>query len=129
MNKKSLQILSLVVVVLIGLVAVEIPSVSEEKGSEFKNVQVLNNMTPEELDEYMIAILEQIGVGKCTYCHVRDKSSDENEHKVIARKFMKMTKELNETVFKESEEKITCYTCHRGKKHPVNRPEDEEKKE
>lgn len=129
MTRKVFQILFLATVVLLGLVAIEMPSVSEEKESPFKNVQILKDMTPDELDEYMIEMLDHLGVKKCTYCHVRDKSSDENEHKVIARKYIKMTKELNETIFKDTEEKITCYTCHRGKKHPVNHPEDEEKEE
>jgi hypothetical protein len=98
---------------------------SSQSESQFKNVQVLTDLTPDQLQDFMASMVESLGVKKCTFCHVQDKSLDETEHKVIARKFMKMVKELNEGIFKDSKEKVTCYTCHRGKEKPVNKPEDE----
>lgn len=99
-----------------------------EGDSQFKNVQILTDLSPDQLEDYMAGITESLGVKKCTFCHVKDKSSDENEHKVIARKFMKMTKELNEGFFKESDDKVTCYTCHRGEVKPANSIEEAEKR-
>ena len=110
--------------VAVALVLAGRPVISQEKQSPFKNVQVWTDLTQEQLEDYMATVVDYLGVKKCTYCHVRDKGSDENPHKVEARKYMKMTKELNETVFKESKEKITCYTCHRGEEHPLNHPKE-----
>jgi hypothetical protein len=92
---------------------------------QLKNVQVLTGLSQEQLEDYMADVVEFLGVKKCSFCHAQDKSSDEKEHKVAARKFMKLTKELNEGFFKDSEEKVTCYTCHRGQEKPLNKPGEE----
>jgi len=127
MLRKILRFVPFAIPVLVGAALVGVPSVSQEKNaSGFKNVQVLTEMTRDELDEFMDTMVEYVGAEKCAYCHVQDKSSDELEHKVTARRFIKMTKELNETVFKDGEKKVTCYTCHRGKQLPFNTPEEEE---
>ncbi|MCA9411517.1 MAG: photosynthetic reaction center cytochrome c subunit [Candidatus Omnitrophica bacterium] len=97
-------------------------SPKSQSDPEFKNVQVLTDLTMDELKEYMAQITEDIGAEKCTFCHVRDKSSDEVQHKVIAREFMKLVKDLNEGFFKDKDEKVTCFTCHRGEKEVVNHP-------
>ena len=122
MRKKLLGTIPFLIVAGVGLVVYGLPGESQESDQELKNVQVLKGMTKDEIQEYMSDVVDFLGVEKCTYCHVRDKSSDENEHKVIAREYIKMTKELNETVFKDKEQKITCFTCHRGEKEPINRP-------
>jgi hypothetical protein len=92
---------------------------------EFKNVQVLTDLSMDELKEYMAEVTEYLGVEKCTFCHVRDKSSDEVQHKVVAREYMKLVRELNGGFFKEKEHKVTCFTCHRGNKEVINHPGEE----
>ena len=101
-------------------------SPKSESDPAFKNVQVLTDLSMDELKDYMAEVTEHIGVEKCTFCHVRDKSSDEVQHKVVARTYMKLVKELNEGFFKDKDEKVTCFTCHRGNKEVVNHPDDEE---
>ncbi len=109
------------------VVAVTLFGLSPNSQSDpaFKNVQVLTDLSMDELKEYMAEITEHIGAEKCTFCHVRDKSSDEVEHKVVAREYMKLVRELNDGFFKEKEDKVTCFTCHKGEKHVTNHPDDE----
>jgi len=127
-RKTFFQILPLVIVVVGGgLFFHGRPGVSEQKKDDsLKNVQVMTDLTREQLEDFMSDVVDYLGVEKCTFCHVRDKSSDENKHKVKARKYMKMVKELNNTVFKDEkpEEKITCFTCHRGEKEVQNKPKE-----
>lgn len=113
-----LTLLAVAVLVSFGLAP------KSQSDPEFKNVQVLTHLTMDELKEYMAEMTEHLGVEKCTYCHVRDKASDELEHKQVAREYMKLTKELNEGFFAEKEDKVTCFTCHRGAKKPINHPDE-----
>ena len=65
--------------------------------------------------------------GNCQTCHVQgDFASDENPHKVIARKMITMTKELN-AKFPDGKEHVTCWTCHRGTHEPAMEPPPAEK--
>jgi hypothetical protein len=96
--------------------------------NQLKNVQVLTDLNKEQLEDYMADVVEYLGVKKCTFCHAQEKSSDEKEHKVKARQFMKLTRELNAGFFKDMDKKVTCYTCHRGQEEPVNTPEEAEGK-
>ena len=126
MSKKLIPLLPITALILAGIILGW--STRSQGDSQFKNVQVLTDLNPDQLQDYMSAVVESLGVKKCSFCHAQDKSSDEKEHKVIARKFMKMTKELNEGFFKEMKEKVTCYTCHRGQEKPINSPEEAEEK-
>jgi hypothetical protein len=123
--KKLLPLIPLLILVLVAGAIFAPDSVVSQAGDDpgFKNVQVLTDLSREELEDYMAEITEHIGAEKCTFCHVRDKSSDENEHKVVAREYMKLVKELNEGFFKEKEHKVTCFTCHQGQKEPKNHPD------
>lgn len=124
MRKNIVKLTPFVVVVAVGLAVFGPSGETQDSGQELKNVQVLKGMTKDEIQEYMSDVVDFLGVEKCTFCHVRDKSSDENEHKVIAREYMKLTKEMNETFFKDKEQKVTCFTCHRGEKKPIDRPKE-----
>lgn len=124
MRRNLLKMVPVFIVIAVGLVVYGLPGESQDSGSELKNVQVLKGMTKDEIQEYMSDVVDFLGVEKCTFCHVRDKSSDELEHKVIAREYMKLTKELNEGFFKDKETKVTCFTCHRGEKKPISRPKE-----
>lgn len=84
-----------------------------------KNLQILK---PEDIRPMMRAFTVALG-GKCTTCHVQgDFASDENKHKVIARKMILMTREIN-AKFPDGKEHVTCYTCHRGDHEPKMAPE------
>jgi hypothetical protein len=65
----------------------------------------------------------------CNDCHVADRSSDEKKEKQTARQMLKMMMAVNDTFLKDVGEapaagayKVTCYTCHRGQRKPVNAP-------
>ena len=84
-----------------------------------KNLQVL---TPEELRGGIMRTFTVALGGNCEMCHVPgDRASDENEHKVIARHMITMTKEIN-AKFPDGKVHVTCYTCHRGSHEPAMAP-------
>jgi len=88
-----------------------------------KNLQVL---PAEGLIPLMRSFTVALG-GNCQMCHARgDYASDENEHKVIARHMITMTKEIN-AKFPDGKEHVTCYTCHRGSHEPAMAPPAAEK--
>jgi len=88
-----------------------------------KNLQVLT------VDDLRGGIMRQFTAalgGNCDTCHVQDRASDENPHKVIAREMIKMTKEIN-AKFPDGKTHVTCYTCHRGSHEPAMAPSPAEK--
>ena len=111
---------------------------SEEKpiaSSAGKNLQVLEFTDKIELQLYMKGLNDSLGV-TCKFCH--DMKAFEKDlpelHKLQAREMMLMTKAYNdrlaefykkffasdeETLMKKLDEKITCYTCHRGNEKPA----------
>ena len=73
----------------------------------------------------------------CEFCHYHDKlrdtwdmASDVKGEKLIARKMMTMTSEINKKYFAPEEgaanqqdiQTITCFTCHKGKEIPDDMP-------
>ena len=87
-------------------------------GGAPKNLKVL---TPEDLRAgAMRQATQGLGV-RCDYCHVQDRSSDENPKKLIARNMFAMTKEIN-AKFPDGKVHVTCYTCHRGVAMPLTAP-------
>jgi len=88
----------------------------------FKNVQVLKELTPAQLDDTMDLIRSSLGVG-CDYCHaVKDKEldfpSDEKAEKKRAREMISLVLDTNAKFF-DKRTIVTCNTCHRGTPHPV----------
>jgi len=84
-----------------------------------KNLQIL---TPDNLLPIMRSFTIALG-GNCQMCHVAgDFASDANEHKVIARAMITMTREIN-AKFPDGKDHVTCYTCHRGQHEPAMAPE------
>ena len=88
----------------------------------------------------MQGFAQSMGV-RCVYCHVAgpdpsDMSaynfeSDRKEHKETTRAMMKYTDAVNQSFPtgvgdepKAGEQRVTCYTCHQGQRHPpTKRPE------
>lgn len=86
-----------------------------------KDLQILRFESKAELGAYMKTMAESLGV-TCKHCHdLTDFAvNDPDTHKETARAFMIMTKNINEGILKDSESKVTCFTCHQGRIHPVN---------
>ena len=93
------------------------PSVNEV----FKNVQVLNDLSATEFSRLMQALSTWVApVEGCDYCHNPKKlESDEKYTKVVARRMLQMTRQIN-TEWKAhvGETGVTCWTCHRGQAVP-----------
>lgn len=89
------------------------------QGGNFKNLKVLQ---PEQVGQVMRVYVQSLGVaqsGGCNFCHVQDKSSDENPKKATARKMIEMVKDINTKLGADAAKPaVTCFTCHRGKTTP-----------
>jgi len=90
------------------------------------SVKVLTGLTAPQFEHEMQEITSSLGVG-CGFCHVRGSySSDNNPHKVTARRMLEMTKMINQQFFPNYKPadgesvlgKVTCYTCHQGNERP-----------
>jgi hypothetical protein len=94
-----------------------------------KNLQVLPK---DSTNQQVVTIMRTFTVGlgvQCTYCHVQDRSSDENPKKLVARKMLAMEMAVNDQFLKDvgepapaGQSKVTCYTCHRGAEKPLTAP-------
>lgn len=95
-----------------------------------KNVQVLpKDWNAQQVQGFMRSYFTT-GLGMmCNDCHAADRSSDEKKEKQTARQMLKMMMAANDTFLKDVGEpaaagtyKVTCYTCHRGARKPLNAP-------
>jgi Photosynthetic reaction centre cytochrome C subunit len=103
------------------------------------NLKVLaSTTTVRELLPVMKGFTQGLGV-RCQHCHVYrgenpddlsafDFASDEKTAKASARSMMRMVRVVNEDLLKgvgeptaAGDPKVTCYTCHRGEKRPLNK--------
>ena len=101
----------------------------------YQNVQVLGDISAEEFNYTMAALTEWVSPadgtvanGGCNYCHnPENMASDALYTKVVARKMLQMTRNINSTWkphFSNSNYAgkgagVTCWTCHRGKPVPA----------
>ena len=86
-----------------------------EKTAEqlFKNIKVLQGLPEHEFLPSMRLYSAALGVD-CEFCHVEpDRSADTKVMKLMARRMITMTLELNKNMFAGTQS-VTCYTCHRG---------------
>jgi hypothetical protein len=98
------------------------PLVALPQGHEPKNLKILK---PDQIKPVMQHFRVALGV-ECTFCHVQgDFASDEKEHKLVARKMMEMTHEINAKFPDGNMHHVSCYTCHRGAEHPATQPPGE----
>ena len=82
-----------------------------------KNLQILK---AEDLRPTMMLFTRSLGV-RCDFCHVQDRSSDENPHKVTARMMLTLAHDIN-AKFPDGKVHVTCFTCHRGNAKPETDP-------
>lgn len=86
----------------------------------YENIQVLGGLNDEQFFRIMAAITEWVSPEEgCVYCHDEENfASDDVYTKVVARKMLEMTREINGGWTDHvGTTGVTCYTCHRG--HPV----------
>jgi hypothetical protein len=83
----------------------------------FKNIEILKGKNASRLPGMMLALTGLLGVN-CTYCHVRDQwDREEKPAKQTARKMFLMIGTINDQFF-DRQNKVSCWTCHRGNPHP-----------
>lgn len=89
---------------------------------QYKNLQVLGDLSDEQLSYTMAAITEWISPKEgCNYCHNPENlASDELYTKVVARRMLQMTRALNQQWGSHvGQTGVTCWTCHRGQHVPT----------
>lgn len=85
---------------------------------QFKNVQIMKDVSLGQMIPAMHLISGQLGVG-CTYCHVWNEWEREDKpQKQIARGMMALTAAINKSSFGGAQ-LVNCYTCHRGSPKPA----------
>jgi photosynthetic reaction center cytochrome c subunit len=98
----------------------------------YQNVQVLGDISAEEFNYTMAAISGWVAPvegenGGCNYCHnPENMASDEKYTKVVARKMLLMTRDINAkwtphfslSKYAGKGAGVTCWTCHRGQPVP-----------
>ncbi|HRG58822.1 MAG TPA: c-type cytochrome [Bacteroidia bacterium] len=94
------------------------------------NLKILpKDISGDELHQVMRAYSKALGV-RCSYCHEKkegqqhaDFASDAKKEKEIAREMMLMVNDINTKYLANSGkghfEKISCVTCHMGRKVPI----------
>ena len=108
---------------LIAVPVLSQPPAGDKKGPApaHKNLKIL---TDDEVRPMMGAFTVALGM-KCDGCHVadpRDRASDANPKKDIARMMIAMVREDN-SKFLAGKTQLTCFTCHRGESIPKTTPE------
>jgi hypothetical protein len=107
------------VMISLALYAQEAPKGGKKGGGgPPKNLKVLP--ADQNLIPTMRSFTAALGV-QCDYCHVADRSSDENPKKEVARMMITMAKDIN-AKFPDGQMHVTCYTCHRGAEKPLTAP-------
>lgn len=98
------------------------PKISEQK-DEYKNVQVLGDLSTDQFNRFMAVITEWVAPEQgCNYCHNPENMADDGLYtKVVARRMIQMTRTINANWKPHvAETGVTCYTCHRGQPVPAN---------
>lgn len=101
------------------------PEEGEElAGDLYENVQVLGDLTDGNFNRLMLAMTEWVAPEQgCAYCHGEEGefASDELYTKVVSRRMIEMTRNINEYWDGHvAETGVNCYTCHRGENVPSN---------
>lgn len=87
----------------------------------YQNVQVLNDLSVGEFTRVMLAITEWVAPKdqSCNYCHGDNLAEDSKYQKVVARRMLQMTRDINSKWQTHvAQTGVTCYTCHHGQPVP-----------
>nr|WP_208408673.1 photosynthetic reaction center cytochrome PufC [Sphingomonas vulcanisoli] len=94
-------------------------------GESYQNLKVLGGVSKERFDHLMAEMSQWVAPPEqgCNYCHnPENMASDEKYTKVVARRMLQMTRNINSRWSSHVKETgVTCYTCHRGNAVPVNK--------
>ena len=94
-------------------------------GQTYQNVQVLGDVSTERFNHLMAEMNQWVAppAQGCNYCHnPENMASDEKYTKVVARRMVQMTRNINGRWASHVKETgVTCYTCHRGNAVPEYR--------
>lgn len=94
----------------------------QRAGEVYQNVQVLGDVSEEQFNYTMAAITAWVSPEEgCNYCHnPANMASDEVYTKVVARRMLQMTREINGGWTNHvGQTGVTCWTCHRGQAVPT----------
>ena len=84
------------------------------------NLQVLPRSTGKRaLKQRMRQMSKALGV-QCSFCHVRGDMAADTPQKDTARQMMRMVEAINAKHLKRRDARVTCDTCHRGRKRPTH---------
>ena len=94
-------------------------------GESYENVKVLGDVSAERFNLLMASITQWVAPPEqgCNYCHnPENMASDEKYTKVVARRMLQMTRNINTRWSSHVQETgVTCWTCHRGNAVPLYR--------
>ena len=111
-----------IIIFIITAIAAKLPN--ETLPPKYKNLKVLpKNISEAALDKIMDSYNIALGVS-CDYCHSKNNKTnnlvfeaDSKPEKLVARKMMVMTNEMNKKYFKGTA--VSCITCHRQQPYPT----------
>jgi hypothetical protein len=125
---KKISVFALLVILIV--ISQSFTSFNHNDDEKPTNLKILQkDISEDELHHVMREYSRALGV-KCGFCHERkegqkhaDFASDAKHEKLIAREMMLMVNDINNkylaTAGKGRFEKISCVTCHMGRKVPI----------
>ncbi len=117
---RKLAVAAVVAAALVWMVAAQVPD-------RFTNLKVLPaDVGKQQLVDTMKGFRYAMGTN-CAHCHegegddlsVYDFASDARPAKEVARRHMRMTRQINDEYF-EGQATVTCMSCHQGEAKPSN---------
>ena len=87
----------------------------------YENIQVLKGMPYSQLIPTMQLASEMLGVD-CAFCHAENRAVEGLPRKDTAREMFRMVAEMNRNYF-GGQNRVTCYSCHRGSPSASAEPE------
>ena len=128
--KKMKKQFVIIILIMCGVISIAAVLPTKQVPPKFKNLKVLpKNISEVKLDSIMDQYNYSLGV-KCNFCHAKNKAGtdlafelDTKSEKIIARKMMLMTYDINTKYFFEKPnrivgQRVTCNTCHNQKPIP-----------